>query len=589
MTDSASDVRAGEGHPLDFQRLYEQAPCGWFAMRLDGTIVHANAMMTALTGRDELVGTRFPDLLNAGGRIYYQTHCVPMLSISGAVREIALELRGTGGSTMPVLLNALLSSDGLVHATLFEATDRRSYENELLKARQEADRTAVLLREAQSGLQHAAQHDVLTGLPNRGRMTTLLVRELQDARPLAVAFIDLDRFKAVNDSLGHEAGDLLLSTIARRLQQVVGCHGTLGRWGGDEFLLLLYGLEEPVVEQLIKDLLIAVARPVDVGRMDVTVGASIGLAWPPEGATSADELVGKADDAMYRAKGLGRNTFQVADRATPAVPQDLGGLLSDLRAGIARGELRLHYQPRVHLRTGSITGVEALVRWQHPERGLLPPAVFIDVAERSDLIRDIDAWVLRTAVQQGATWNNRRRLDMAVNFSATELSDSDLPERVLRTLTACGLPPERLTIEVTETALLIDTPAALANARRLRSHGVRLALDDFGTGYSGFTYLRQLPVDELKIDRSCVNGLTSQPSERAIVRGTIAMGHELGLQVVAEGVELPEQDAALIAMGCDVAQGFLYLHPLSAEDVEPFLPNSEQVRPLVRPSAQAAQ
>lgn len=580
MTGSGRDAPAAEA--LDFQELYEQAPCGWFAMRLDGTIVHANPMMTTLTGLADLAGLRLPDLLSAGGRIYFQTHCVPMLRISGAVREIALELRRADGTTLPVLLNALLARDGLLHATLFEATDRRSYENELLSARREAERTAALLREAQSGLQHAAQHDVLTGLPNRGRVTTLLEREVEDGRPLAVAFIDLDRFKAVNDSLGHEAGDVLLKIIAQRLQRVVGANGVLGRWGGDEFLLLLHGLDEAAAEQLVRDLLAVVAQPVDVGRMEVTVGASIGLAWALEDGASADEVVRKADDAMYRVKSGGRNGFAVADRAVRAVPQDVDGLLSELRAGLSRGELRLHYQPRVDLRIGCVTGVEALVRWQHPERGLVPPAEFIDVAERSGLIREIDAWVLGTAVQQAATWNSRRRLDMAVNFSATELSDPDLPGRVLEALTTCGLQPERLTIEVTETALLIDTPVALANARALRRHGIRLALDDFGTGYSGFTYLRQLPVDEIKIDRSFVQGMTSQQSERAIVKGTIAMGHELGLLVVAEGVELPEQDAALTSMGCDLAQGYLYLRPLSAEDVEPFLPNTEQLSPPTR-------
>jgi EAL domain-containing protein (putative c-di-GMP-specific phosphodiesterase class I) len=342
--------------------------------------------------------------------------------------------------------------------------------------------------------------------------------------------------------------------------------------GGDEFVIFATGLAGSADAAVLADrVLTALAPPISVAGLDVVVTASIGIALVMDVAVTADHLLRRADVAMYRAKARGRNRWELDDPAHQDPAMDQLRLVADLRAGIARDELRVHYQPRVELATGRVVGVEALVRWQHPERGLLPPAAFVETAENSGLIRELGLWVLRAACRQGVAWHEAAPdappLEIAVNLSARQLADPRLPALVESVLEETGLDPSTLVLEMTETALMADADAALGALRALRSLGLRLAIDDFGTGYSSLVYLKRFPVNELKIDRSFVEGLGSDPEDTAIVTSVIELAHAVGIQAVAEGVETEEQWRALLTLGCDLAQGYLFARPLPADEV----------------------
>ena len=422
-------------------------------------------------------------------------------------------------------------------------------------------------------LTRRALHDPLTGLPNRvllhERLTRALARAERSGRWPTVLFIDLDHFKGVNDRVGHDGGDRLLVQVAHRLLSELRPSDTAARLGGDEFVVLGDGLDPELAHTLASRLLEAIGRPIHVGGTEVSVTASIGVVEAARG-TTADELLRDADRSMYRAKDSGRNRLQVFDDDLRQASAQRLQLATELRRALSGDELELWYQPQFAIGDLRMVGVEALVRWRHPELGLLEPATFLDVATESGIDVALDRWVLHRASTEAASWADggpTTEVVLWVNLSARSLTDGVLSETVLDTLAATGLAPRRLGVEVTEQALVRDLDVAASGLGRLRRAGVRVAIDDFGTGFSSLSWLERLPLDVLKVDRSFIGGLGAAEDDTTIVRSIIAMAHGLGLAALAEGVETPEQVALLRGLGCDHLQGFLLSPPITADDI----------------------
>lgn len=429
-------------------------------------------------------------------------------------------------------------------------------------------------KRAEEELRHGAYHDLLTGLPNRAAFLEELERAVahaarRDGYTFAVLFLDIDRFKNINDSLGHSAGDQLLISVARRLETCIRPGDLLARLGGDEFIILVDDLKEERDATIVAGrILDCLSRPFEISGREAFASACIGIAFGTGGAKSADELLRDADTAMYRAKAAGRNRFHIFDAEMRNHVVSVLQTETDLRRALKRGEFVLHYQPVIELETGSVAGFEALVRWQHPERGLLGPADFIPVAEDSGLITPIGWWVLREACATLARWQQSdpslADLTMSVNLSARQIAEPDLVEQVAHALRETGLPPHSLKLEITETAIMDNAQAATAVLSRLRDMHVQLHVDDFGTGHSSLGYLHRLPIHALKIDRSFVTGLGSSQESQAICSTIIALGSTMGLGTIAEGLETPEQIEHLIKLGCRYGQGYYYSRPLDA-------------------------
>jgi diguanylate cyclase (GGDEF)-like protein/PAS domain S-box-containing protein len=432
-------------------------------------------------------------------------------------------------------------------------------------------------KELERQLTHQAFHDPLTGLANRSlfrdRVRHALALRTRTRQPLAVLFLDLDGFKAVNDSLGHAVGDRLLGSVAGRLQSVVRPGDTVARLGGDEFAVLLEDLDGPhVAQQVAQRFIDELQNAIQLDGHEVFVGASLGLALAgPD--DDADVLLRNADLAMYRAKTLGKGRCEVFEPDMHAAALHRMEVENDLRHAVVRGELRLHYQPVVELETGRVVGVEALLRWQHPVHGLVSPDAFIGVAEESGLIVPVGRWVLSEACRQVAKWQRATGLPLrlSVNISARQLQAPRLAEHVARTLRSTGVRPNDLVLEITESMLVDDAERTIAKLHLLRELGVRLAIDDFGTGYSSLNYLRRLPVDVLKIDRSFVQGIGTESELAALTGAIVGIGRDLGLDTVAEGIEEQSQLDALRAMGCALGQGYLFAKALPADELADFL------------------
>jgi diguanylate cyclase (GGDEF)-like protein len=416
---------------------------------------------------------------------------------------------------------------------------------------------------------HQAQHDVLTGLANRMLLDERLPRAVAQAKetgePVALLLLDLDGFKRVNDTLGHHYGDLLLKQVAVRLTATLRSSDLVARLGGDEFAMLLSGVGS--VDRALavaEDVLTAIGQPIDLDGMPVDVAGSIGVALCPNHSSDGHQLMQHADIAMYSAKRGHLGVAAYADPMNDHSPSQFA-LLGELRRAIERGELVLHYQPKARTDTGDICGVEALVRWQHPTRGLLMPGEFVPLAEQNGLMNQLTDHVLAVALEQSRSWLEEGfELPVAVNIGARCLVNPTFPDEVAARLAQAGLPPEMLTLEITETALISDQQRALEVFVRLRELGVRLSIDDFGTGYSSMTYLTTMPVHELKIDRSFVSDMRQDASKKVIVRAIVSLAHALGLAVVAEGVEDAQTWAELVAIGCGIAQGYYLQRPMPA-------------------------
>jgi diguanylate cyclase (GGDEF)-like protein len=434
-------------------------------------------------------------------------------------------------------------------------------------------------RRAEAHLSHQATHDPLTELPNRtlfvDRVEQAVARAERSERPVAVLFLDLDRFKVVNDSLGHRAGDELLVAAAQRLRAVVRPADTVARFGGDEFVVLCEDVDEArVAVDVARRVVAALEEPFVLGGREVFVSASVGICMATDSRSTPDDLLRNADTAMFRAKGRGGARVAMFDDAMQAWAEGRFETEVALRRAVERGELRVHYQPVVHLDSADIVALEALVRWDRPGVGLVTPSEFIPIAEETGLIVPLGTWVLEEACRQVAAWQDlgpRGTLGVTVNMSGRQLVQPDVVEVVRTALARAQLDPGLLTLEITESVLLDDDAHAIDVLGALKDLGVRLAIDDFGTGYSSLTYLRHFPFDVVKVDQSFVHNLGTNVEDSTIVAAVIALSKALGLRVVAEGIETAEHLAALLNLDCDYAQGYFFSRPMPADVTEALL------------------
>jgi diguanylate cyclase (GGDEF)-like protein/PAS domain S-box-containing protein len=432
-------------------------------------------------------------------------------------------------------------------------------------------------RQAEAKIIHMARHDALTNLPNRVLFQDKMREALARGNELAVMFLDLDRFKSVNDSLGHPIGDALLCAVTERLQRAVPAADTVARLGGDEFAIVQSNVSPTDASELAARIIDALVAPFDLHGNQVVIGTSIGIAMAPADGNEPDQLLRNADMALYRAKADGRGTYHFFQSEMDAQMQERRKLELDLRKALLAEQFELYYQPLVDVGSGEVSGFEALLRWNHPERGLVPPDEFIPVAEEIGLIVPLGDWVLKEACREAATWPGK--LSIAVNLSAVQFRNSTLALSVVSALGQSGLAASRLELEITETALLQDDRAVLDALHQFRDLGVRICMDDFGTGYSSLSYLRSFPFDKIKIDRSFICELGNANDAVAIVRAVLRLGSSLGMITTAEGVETKEQLDILKAEGCMQVQGYLFSRPKPAVEIPALL---RQLEPRIR-------
>lgn len=421
-------------------------------------------------------------------------------------------------------------------------------------------------------MSHLAQHDALTDLPNRvlfnDRLTQAIALAERQGKQLAVMFVDLDYFKKINDSLGHDVGDKLLRSVAGRLKTCMRRSDTVSRLGGDEFVILLAQVEHAEdAAYSARKILRSLAEPHIIDNKSLSINASIGLSTYPNDGQDAEGLMNRADNAMYEAKECGRNTFQFFRHEMHARLAERQSLEADLRYALGRNEFLLHYQPKLSLQTGKITGMEALIRWLHPGRGMIYPARFVPIAEECGLILPIGQWVLLEACKQAQAWRDAGLgvVPVSVNVSAAEFGAKDFLSGVRAVLIATGVKPQHLELELTESVLMRDAEAAVVTLAKLKDMGVQVAIDDFGTGYSSFTYLRRFPSNALKLHQSFVQEITTDPGDAAIVSAMINLGRSLKQRVIAEGVETQAQLKFLQRHGCGEGQGNFFSPPVVAE------------------------
>jgi diguanylate cyclase (GGDEF)-like protein len=431
------------------------------------------------------------------------------------------------------------------------------------------------LEAANQQLRHLATHDALTGLPNRvlldDRLQQAIAHAGRDMRSFAVLVCDLDRFKLINDSLGHRAGDELLQEVARRLSAVVRTADTVARFGGDEFVLIGTSIaDDEEAADLAARVMHVLQAPVRIAAIDIHTSPSIGIAIYPDDGESVQALLAHADAAMYFAKQNGRGNFRRYVAGMHAGTEDRVQLESDLHAAVTEKQFELYYQPKVDTQTGDVRSAEALIRWLHPTRGVVSPAEFIPLAEECGLIGTIGAWVIREACRQARAWqiDGVPTLRVSVNLSASQFRDSGLVDSIRGALHDAGLEARYLEVELTESAVMSDPEQSIAILEQLSAMGVLVSVDDFGTGYSSMSYLRRFPIDKLKIDRVFINEIVSRPEDASIVRAIVSLAHSLRLKVVAEGVETPAQLDFLRTTGCDEYQGYHFSRPLPAAEFE---------------------
>ena len=432
------------------------------------------------------------------------------------------------------------------------------------------DQMRQAVSEREDRILRLAYHDALTGLANRARLIDrleqLIALSKRSGDPVSVLLMDLDRFKYVNDVLGHQHGDVVLQEVARRLTTLLRDSDTVARLGGDEFAVLLPHTTSAAAEAVAEKVTAELDIPIEIEGQNVDVGASVGIATFPEHGTDAATLLREADVAMYAAKRSNVGVMVFSERHSQEQQKQLS-LLSDVRKAIEQDEFVLHYQPKIEIASGRVVGVEGLVRWFHPRRGMIAPASFIPFLEQSGHIRSLTRWAMRTGVRQAANWGNKK-LTASINISARDLLDPKLPEFLQDLLIEHGVAADHFCLELTESALVDDPGTAFATIEQLHELGVKLAIDDYGTGYSSLAYIQRLPMHELKIDRSFVGKLIQSRDNQTIVRSTIELGHNLGLKVTAEGIEDGEALTMLARMGCDTGQGFHIAKPLAVADFD---------------------
>lgn len=561
-----------------FRGLLESAPDGMVILDEDGRVVLVNSQTERLFGypRAELIGNSVDMLVpeqimgsHPQRRDAFRRDPQPRSLGMGA----DLFARRKDGTEFPVeiSLSPLETEDGvLLSAAVRDVTERK---------------------QAADALAYQASHDPLTGLPNRALFTDRLEHALARARraqsKLAVLFIDLDDFKMVNDTLGHDAGDQLLRALTPRLNSALRPGDTVARFGGDEFVVLCEDLaEESDAIHIAERISAACSRPLPLEGREQGVSMSAGVVIVEGGETTPDDVLHDADAAMYRAKAIGKGRVEVFDERMRARLLERVAIEADLRRALEQDELRLLYQPVVSLSSGRIVGVESLLRWQHPERGLLEPGSFLRAAESGGLVSAIGKWVIDEACQQAATWRaqypERAPLRVAVNLSARQVARREITHAVAHALSASFLDADLLELEVTEGALLEEHVGCTRALRELKLLGVRLVLDDFGTGYSSLNHLKRFAIDGLKIDRSFVEGLAPNSDDEATVKAVLGMAEALGVRVTAEGVETPDQLARLRSHGCAFAQGYLFSPPVTADELGSLLSENGNARQLAR-------
>jgi len=553
---------------LRYRLLFEQNAAGVCVTEFHGHIVDCNTTFAAMLGynRTELVGHNVASLY---ARPVEREELAAMLRDTMSLNSVEVELRRKNGEPLWVLQNLTLAGDA-VHMTVVDISDRKRAEEQI---------------------EFHAYHDVLTNLPNRklfnDRLMQNVTRARRSGRSVAVMFVDLDHFKTINDTLGHEAGDELLLEMSRRLRDCVRDDDTVARLGGDEFTIILAELRHPedaagVAEKIIRN----VQEPMTIAGATVEVSASIGIALYPEDGADPETLLRNADSAMYRAKEAGRNTYQLCTEDMKRRAHERLSLETRLRKAISAGQLTLHYQPQINLMSGKVIGVEALVRWSDPERGLIHPSAFIPLAEETRLILPLGDWVLRAACAQMREWRDRG-LDLphvSVNVSARQFQHAEFIDRVRSVLLETGLEAGALDLEITETTAMQNAETSVEVIHALRALGVGVSIDDFGTGYSSLNYLKRFPITCVKIDRVFVRDLATSDGDAAIVAAVIGIARSLRIRVIAEGVENAEQLAFLRRRKCDAAQGYLFSRPVAAESIPAIISPAEplQLVPRVR-------
>jgi len=555
----------GEGS-VDRDRLRQAAAVfdctreGVLVTDRQGLIVHVNRAFMAITGygRDEVLG-RQPNLFKSGrhGPAFYREMFASLSSRGEWSGEIWN--RRKSGEIYPQwqTIRAVVDDNGEVSQYVAVFSDISA------------------IKDSEHELAHQAHNDTLTGLPNRLLFSDRTEQAVASAqlhkRGCALLLLDLDHFKNINDSLGHSVGDELLKGVAKRFLELFAPGITLARLGGDEFAVLVENCSQPgQAAALARRILDALKEPLQLGDQSLFVNASIGISLFPGDALSAGQLLRNADSALFKAKSSGRDGYALYTEELTAHAQQRVEVAFELRRALQREELRVHYQPVHDLATSRLVGVEALVRWEHPTRGLVSPAEFIPIAERTGLIAQIDAWVMEQACRQMCQWQQAGvgLSFVAVNVSSRLFARRELYEQVARVLHETGLDPAFLELEVTESAVMEDPEVALEQMHRLRELGVRLAIDDFGTGYSSLLRLKRLPVQKLKIDQGFVAGLPWDEDDVAIVRVIIALAHSMGMQVHAEGIEQREQAAFLLGQACELGQGYWFGRPVAAVQLD---------------------
>ncbi|HEY1359978.1 MAG TPA: EAL domain-containing protein [Thermoleophilaceae bacterium] len=559
MRGTAQDVTEHRLAEERFEALLEAAPDAMIVVDDGHRLVDVNTRMLDLFGyeREEVIGGQIIELFSEAPRPATKGKDSDAGRVGPAAATSALLARRKDGVEFPVevSMSPLRAADRLLIAgSIRDVTERK---------------------EAERQLEHEALHDPLTGLPNRGlfldRLEHALTRARRPQSKLAVYFCDIDDFKLVNDSLGHGVGDELLKALPPRLQQALRGADTVARFGGDEFVILCEDLDsEKTAMQIAERISDAFTAPFALGGRMHYLSVSVGLVFVEAGRATASEVLRDADAAMYRAKGGGKGRFEVFDEQMRANLVRRIQTEAGLRRAVGEDELTLRFQPVLSLAGDEVVAAEALVRWDHPERGMLPPSEFIDVAEESGLIVPLGAWVLEAACREAASWRakgDKKKLGISINLSPRQVSDSDVVDLLRRTLDETKLDPELVELEITENVLLAEGDA-VGTLRRLKELGPRLVLDDFGTGYSSLSYLKRFPIDALKIDRVFIDGLVAEPEATAIVSAMLSMAEALDVDVVAEGVERREQLEWLRDRGCPFAQGFLFSPPVEADEIE---------------------
>lgn len=552
-------ARGGTVEPsLNDRELLRNLPVMIHAVDRRGRIVEASDFWLETLGysRQEVIGRPFQQILRAAGGAE-RPFSLEDFFRPEAIRDLPAQLRNRDGSELDILLSAIPARTltGRAAHSLIVATD--------LSARNQAERE----------IHQLAYYDTLTGLPNRALFNDRLRRAVAQAQregtQVGVLFLDLDQFKAINDTLGHSVGDLVLQTVAQRLQSCVRDEDTVARLGGDEFVIALSHLPSERSPALLADRILALlAEPVNLGEREFFSHASIGIAIFPGDGHDADTLLRSADTAMYAAKEGGRNTYRYFSEDMNARAMEKLRMATDLRRAMDKDEFFLTYQPQLDLETGKVTGVEALLRWQHPEEGLIPPGRFIPVAEETGVILPLGEWVLRTACNQAMAWRatGRPPLRISVNVSGKQFRQPDFVETVERVLKETGFDPRWLELELTESVIMEDVQTAIMTLTDLKIRNINLAIDDFGTGYSSLIYLKHFPIDRIKIAQEFVRDIPSDPDDAAIVEAIIAMAHTLKLSVIAEGVEKQEQLQMLRWHRCSEMQGYYFARPMEVGD-----------------------